>query len=193
MNRFVLCALVTGSMASASWSASIGLFATPDYSSCNLTIHPGGTGTFYVVAMDATGPILCGPGLGGVHLRIAGLPAGWTAAAEPSPASTSSAGDPFGVYSALGFDPPQMGDLILLYTVTLARDGSDSSALLQVTVTNDAIGDSYGCPLRSGPGDCLADFDVACVDGGTLYVNMPGDCVVAVQTGTWSLVKRLYE
>lgn len=173
-------------------AGSISLFTTPLQESCNLSIlPPSDTGTFYVVAVDATEPILCGPGFTGAAFRISGLPAGWTAVVTASPVACVGTGDVLGTGGNIVFCGAQQGAAILLYTIVVTPPAPGASATLHVEAQ---IPPPFGlnCPVRTGPGDCPADFDVACVDGGTLYINSPGDCTVTVSPGSWAGVKSLY-
>jgi hypothetical protein len=189
----VLGSVLPGVLAAQiAWGASVGLFSDQDCSSCNLTIPPGDTGTLYVVAVDATDAILCGPGLSSAGMRIEGLPVGWNANVVRSPAAVVSVGDLFGDWAVVGFNPRELSDHILLYTVTLTPGGGETSTILRVVKPVGSL-PPFDCPYRCGPGDCPADPDCACVDAGVLYVNTPGECLVAVTPATWTHVKALYD
>jgi hypothetical protein len=79
------------------WGASIGLFADPACSSCNLNIPaPPGTGTLYISVVSASiPPPTCG--VTGAEFRIEGLPMGWLAWSTPSPLVSLAIGDPFSI------------------------------------------------------------------------------------------------
>jgi hypothetical protein len=104
----VLLTLVLAAAAPA-WSNSIGLFSTPDCSSCNLTIPLGETGVFYVRAIPTVYP-LC---FYGPELRIVGVPAGWAAVAVRNPAAFVL-GDVLGAGANIAFSTSQAGSCVPL-------------------------------------------------------------------------------
>jgi hypothetical protein len=188
---FALVAL----LAPASWSASIGLFSDAGYSSCDLAILPGATGTFYVVAVDAdNAPLCCGPGLTGAAFSISGLPVGWMTTVTPSPQAVVAIGNPFTGGAYLAFQSAQYGYTILLYTITVTATPPTSSAMLTVQAPSEPFPwSSIYCPYISGTGGCPCDPDAACVTGGAFYINASGDCLLAVAPVTWSQVRMLYD
>jgi hypothetical protein len=174
------------------WGASIDLFSTSDFSSCNLAT-PTGYGTFYVVAVDADESICCGPGLAYVAFSLRGLPTGWTTIVTPTPEANTVIGNPFGTGAIVAFPTWQFGHYILLYTITIVPASYLASATLTVGATNQPLPwSNIYCPYRGTNSDCPCDPNAACVDGGLLYINEPGECTVGVAPATWSQVKELY-
>src|SRR5262245_34468285 len=102
MKAAVLAAVFLGLATSASFGARIGLFSAADYSSCNLSL-PTGSGTFYIVAVDADSTVCCAPGLAGAAFSIRGLPAGWTTTVTPAPQAIAAVGDPFAAGAHIAF------------------------------------------------------------------------------------------
>jgi hypothetical protein len=172
------------------WGASIGLFSTPDYTSNCLDLPEApSSATFYIVAV---GPFVdvCG-GVAAAEFRVEGLPAEWLAVSTPTPLANTNLGNPFGAGAAIAFPSGQLGDHILLYTVSLIRVPPTAGAELHVTAHTRPWPD-FTCPRVVG-GDCPVDPNAACTDGGTLYVNLPENCLVGVSPTTWSKLKGLYE
>lgn len=178
-------------LVSTSSAATFALFSTQGYDSCNLEIPSGGSGTFYVVATNCTDPILtCPAGLTGTALRIDGLPLGWNTVVTPTSAASAAIGDPFGTNGNVSFGMTQYASSILLYTVTVTPPSPGASAVLRVVPPSPQMWD-FDCPLRMGA-DCPIFPNAACVNGGVLYINTPGDCVIDVTPSSWSQVKELY-
>lgn len=183
---------VVAALARTSSAASIALFADPEYSSCNLNIPaPPAIGTLYIVAADCADiPGYC-PAFTGAEFRVVGLPAGWFVFSTPSPQASVAIGDPFGAGANIAFGDYLLSDRVLLYTCTVWPAAPGAQATLQVTAHSAPAHPIYVCPLAI-VGDCPAD-PRACVGGGTLFVNQPRSCTVAVRDATWSMVKRLYD
>jgi hypothetical protein len=109
---------------SVSRSATIGLYSTPDCSSCSLAIAPGGVGTFYV-RVQPDGLPWPSASFTGASFKVEGLPAGWSALAVPSPSAIVTIGDPLGPVGAqIAFPFEVAGACVLLYTVTLTAPAS---------------------------------------------------------------------
>jgi len=169
--------------------ASIGLFSTPDCSSCNLAVSPGETGRFYVRALTEGIPPEWG--FTGAGLRITGLPAGWLAVSLPNPEATLSVGDPFGPNGArMGFSSNIPGTCIDLYTVSVTATSLFTEGRLHVEGVQSTWNPTVICPLFV-PGCLLCDFDV-CVDGGTLFINSAIECSVSIEKTGWTQIKSLY-
>lgn len=168
--------------------ASIGLFSTPDCSSCNLIVPPGETSTFYVRALTEGVPPEWG--FTGAGLRIEGLPDGWSAVAVPNPEATLSVGDPFGPDGArIAFPMHIPGTCIDLYTVSLTATTAVADGRLHVEGVR-SIWEPTVCPLFV-PGCTPCDFDI-CVEGGELFINSAVECNVSIEGANWSSVKYLY-
>lgn len=175
-----------------SWGASIGLFSTPDCSSCNLRVPPGGVATLYIRAL--TDGIPSWTQMGGATFRVTGLPAGWVAISTPNP-ETNSIGDPFGHGIWDAFIRIPSGSCVPLYTVVLAAPpgGPPTEGVLQVT-QHELADPRFPCPAFTL--DCGAPcdiFDPFCVAGGTMLLNSSRDCRVGVEPTTWSRIKLFYE
>ena len=188
MKRCLFVLLVT--IASASFASSIGLFADLANTSCNLNIpaQPG-VGTFYIAAIDCAN-IGC-PGFTAAEFRVGGLPAGWVASSSPSPAAGVAIGDPLGAGANIGFYEVLMSNSVLLYTVTIWPVVAGAEATLRVTAHSTPSNPNYVCP-RVRVGDCPATV-YFCVGGGTMFINQPEACTVAITQATWSVVKGLYQ
>jgi hypothetical protein len=157
-----------------------------------LQIPPSGSGTFYVRLLTAGFDWEPPATFLGAEFKIEGLPVGWSAIVVPSPESAGTSGDPLGPIGAdVALPNDVTGDCILLYSVTLIPPTSGASAELHVTQRTPSTLLEAQCPFVIGPDRC--EFCWACVDGGILYVNIPGDCQIGVEPSTWSRVKTLYE
>jgi hypothetical protein len=168
--------------------ASIGLFASPDCSSCNLNLA-GSSGVLYICASGPSsypGPA----GLIGAEFRVDGLPPGWTAQSTRAPASTLSIGDPFGNGTNIAFPSWQSGPCTLLFSVAVVTPQVGASATLQVERHNTPSNPFYSCPWLM-----YDDFEPVrvCVPGGALFVNLETPCMVGLQPAAWSRIKTLYQ
>ena len=171
------------------FSASIGLFSTPDCSSCNLVVPPGGTSTFYVRALtDGIAPDLSMTGAG---LKVVGLPAGWSTVSVPNPQATVSVGDPFGPSGArIFFGSTFLYTCIDLYTVSLTATTPAHEVRLHVEGVTSAWDPALICPWFV-PGCTPCDFEI-CVGGGTLFVNSDSGCSVSIENRNWTRIRTLY-
>jgi hypothetical protein len=195
MRYFVPLVILLVLAPASAQSASIGLFSTPDCTSCNLDLSPGETKFVYVSALTEGLPdwVLWG---GGAEFRVAGLPPGWVTVSIPNPQISLIIGDPFDQGVLLGFPQLPQGTCVLLYTVVLwAPLGQpQEDVALHVTARTPPSFPNYPCPwftLYCGPACDI--FDPYCVGGGTLFINSSQTCTVGVQQHTWSEVKSLYE
>jgi hypothetical protein len=184
---------------------SIGLYASQEGSSCDISLALYTPTEFYVLAKPNVANTA--GGVNGAEFVIRGAPtSGIIFSATPGPGSTLALGNPIADESQpdgskgvanIGFGscvaPDAMG-VVLLYTIS-ATDIS-GVADLEMTVSkgdppsNPTLAD---CPLINA---CDAPFFTAhCVLGGKGYFNhsSPSDCLpVAVQNKTWGEVKSLY-
>lgn len=169
-------------------AASIGLFASPDCSSCNLSL----AGTSGVMYICASGPSAfpAADGFVGAEFRVDGLPAGWTAQSTRAPGSALSVGDPFGNGTNIAFPSSQSGPCTLLFTVTVSAPQAGASAALQIKRHNSPSQPSFACPWLM-----YENFEPVrvCVPGGALFINPETPCTVGVQISAWSRVKALYQ
>jgi hypothetical protein len=190
VKRHVAAILLCVSIARTAHGASIGLFADPDYTSCNLDIPaPPGYSNLYVVALDCANIVGVCPGFTGAAFRIEGLPTGWLTTVVPA-AGVHAVGSLFGSGGGLFFDESQSSDRILLCTVVVFPASPGASAVLRVTVTAPPSRPDYPCPLAY-VGDCPGPI-FTCVEGGTLFVNSEVACTVATVPSTWTIMKRLF-
>lgn len=174
--------------ASRAEAASIGLFASPDCSSCNLNLT-GSSGVMYICA---SGPSSW-PGSGGLigaEFRVEGLPSTWTAQSTRTAASTLSIGDPFGNGTNIAFPSWQSGPCTLLFTVTVSAPQVGASAALEVKRHTVPSSPFYSCPWLMY--DDLEPVRV-CVPGGALFINSETPCTVELQPVAWSRIKTLYQ
>ena len=167
-------------------SASIGLFSTPDCSSCNLTISANETKSFYISAQTEE---LFPDGILGAAFRVTELPVGWTWTFEATPSATFSFGDPLGEIGAtVSFPGAMTGPCIELYRVSVTATSDEQDVTLRVTTATPSYPPCSWVAVECG-GACDV---VECVDGGELFVNSDKDCQVAVEKGTWGTIKELY-
>jgi hypothetical protein len=189
--RLLITLLMCSLTETSAHAAAIGLFSMPDCSLCNLSIAPGGSGTFYV-RVDSEGLPWPATTFSRASFAIEGLPEGWTSVAVPSPQAIASVGDPLSVAGAdISFGFEASGSCFLLYTVTVTAPASGGSAQLRVIHQIPFESGDRICPTLSPP-TWWQDLP-ACVNAGLLYINMAGDCTVAVVPATWSQMKGLYE
>jgi hypothetical protein len=175
-------------------AASIGLFADPECATCNITIPIGETATIYAM-LDATELPPGVTGVTGAVFRIAGLPPGWTAVSTPNPLALVAMGDPTGpVGAAIGFEFPQVGACVLLYSIGIAATTTSNDILLYVTHRDPPPHPLSVCPAivpDCTPSPCpFAPHP--CVSGGALRINSGIPCTVAVDRATWTTIRRLY-
>ena len=180
-------ALLVMSVAVRAHSASIGLFSTPDCSSCNLVAPPAGASTFYIRAL--TEGINPDYGFVGAGLKVVGLLAEWSTIVTPNPQALAI-GDPFGPSGAhIAFSSHVPGSCIDLYTVTLISPSTATDVALRVEGVPAGWNPTV-CPYFV-PGCSICDF-VICVEGGALFVNSESECQVPIETNHWTKFKSLY-
>ena len=181
-------ALLVMSVAVRAHSASIGLFSTPDCSSCNLVAPPAGVSTFYIRAL--TEGIDSDYGFVGAGLKVVGLPATWTTIVVPNPQAIAI-GNPFGPTGVhVAFSNHVPGSCIDLCTVTVISPSTATDVVLRVEGVPAPWNPTVVCPYFV-PGCPLCDF-VICVDGGALFVNSESECQVPIATTHWTKIKALY-
>ena len=178
--------------AAPTWGASIGLFPDPQGSSCSMQVPtPPGLDTLYVSLSTVGLPEGIEWGLG-VSFRIEGMPPGWFVRLLSGPPADHVVGDPLGADGVLlYFYGLHAGSRIQLYTFLIGPSPGGSSTVLQVSQSHFSAcwGEVPACPYVS-----YERFEIfcECVEGGTLFVNTPGNCTVGVEPTTWSRVKVLY-
>jgi hypothetical protein len=186
--KLLICLCLT-LVPAAALSASIGLFSTPDCSSCNLNIPSGGIGTFYVLA-DVSDSFQ-GSGFG-AEFRVTGLPPGWiVVTATPNPGASVVAGDPFGQGVRMCCGITGSAACIQLYTVVVAAPVPAQEVVLRI---EPAANPSFGLPCPQIFDDSApVDPPAQCADRGVMFVNSNQECSVAVSPSTWTQVKQHYE
>ncbi len=177
-------------VASSAAAGTIGLFSTPDASSCDLRVSPEtGSGTFYVCASSSTPEETCG-GICGAEFRITGLPSGWIVIATPSSDANTVLGDPFGSGVSIGY--PRALDWgaapVVLYTVVVIPIPPGASGTLQVGVHAQP---TWELPCPKVAGACFDQW-AHCVSGGALLINSPVSCTLGVQESTWGQLKAMF-
>jgi len=178
-------------IASRAGAASIGLFADPNCTLCNLEIPSGQSGTFYISAVNVGDSPDLSYGTDGAELRVIGLPAGWSTQAQRSPQSNISIGDPMQCGANIAFPTRQTSNCILLYTVSVQATSQVSEAQLRVVEHCTPSHPLYPCPLLVH--DIGPAFIRLCVPGGSLFINSSHPCNVSIQGTTWAGVKQLYD
>ena len=171
-------------------AATVGLYSTPNCTSCNLNIPTSATeGRFYVCASETASEEFCG-GSSEFEFRIEGLRLGWVVAVARSPLSQYALGDPFGLGCTIAFSEPQASECTLLYTVTITPSFPGARSTLRVRPHFFPTNPDFNC-IRAVPA-CQGTAGI-CVDGGALLINSDVTCSVAVQSTSWASVKALYE
>ena len=182
-------ALASLLLASPAWPATIGIFATADCSSTELSLPIYGIATVYVAVNGlSTSPRFEGYGLAGAEFQIVGVPSQWIAQSFPAPVAMVAGGDLLHGGASILFHSAQTGDCVLLYTVRLVALTSANDVALQVKTSDSRLGDPlHSCPL--GIPYTPPVYGLACMDGDALLINS----TTAVERSSWSAVKRIYE
>ena len=176
MRTLTVCVAVLTLWSPLVHAASIGLFADPGCTDCDLRIRsPSGSAPFYVaVSEPQSAPEYC-QGITVAEFRVVGLPAGWNVSLTPA-AGASAVGDPFGAGVEVSFGQPQPGDCVWLYTGTMTPAAPGAETILRVTPHSTPRDPSRNCPMLR-PGNCGTPF---CAQGGTMYVNKTTLCSVGI-------------
>ena len=177
--------------ASAAFGTSIGLFSTPDCSSCSLKVLSGNAATLYVRA--STNGLPTNESLTTANFKIVGLPQGWFAFLTPNP-ETFTTGDPFGAIGAtITFrSDSQRGTCIDLGSATLIATSPVQDWVLRVTGSTPPPNPRFPCPLIVVICSDRACDTIYCAEGGELLVNANTDCNVGVEMKSWGEVRNLY-
>lgn len=165
-------------------AASIGIFSTPDCTSCNLSVPVNGSGTLYVNALpEPYSPIT------GAEFRIVGLPPEWFVLRSiPNPEINLRIGDPLGAGTNVGFAAGQPGNCVNLFTIEFVATSLRND--LEITHHTTPSRPDRSCPMIVF--DCVC-FPVVCVGGGQMFVNSNRECLVGVHPTTWAGMKQLYQ
>jgi hypothetical protein len=185
-----LVAVLAFGVGSAS-AQSIGVFADPGSSSCNIA----GTSviSFYVNVVGSGS--LSPAGITGAEFRL-DVPWGPADAAgvfeTPNPAASVNVGASILVGKNIAFPACQVGPSIGLYTVTVlvANPAAFNDITVGILPHTTPSNVNFQCPVVN---QCDAPaFTAVCVPGGEAFINSQRDCTVAVQEKTWSEVKNLF-
>jgi hypothetical protein len=175
-------------------AASIGVFADPHCTDCDLDIPlPPGIDTLYVTLSTLGLPWYAGQDQIAVHFKL-DIPVGWYVAATPASSANFVIGDPLGPdgVSLYYWGRHLAGDCIPLYRLAVvpAMPGLPG----EVRVVSSGFQHPW-CAKVSCPKVVYEVFEpwCECVQGGTAFINAAGSCTVAVQPGSWSQIKRLYD
>ena len=161
----------------------LALFGDAACSTCNLDIPSGQSGDVYVVARSFE-PM----GILGAELRVIGLPADWTHVSTPNPLAIA-VGDPFGNGANIAFFPPQVGECIQLFRVTITATSAVENITLSVAQHMSPSNPNFPCPVIIC--NCSPVFPRVCVIGGNMSIN-GAECTVGTKDHTWSAVKLLF-
>ena len=156
-------------------SQTIGIFADPEGTSTNISLTPGVEGTCYILA---TAEGTAAEGFLVVEFRVAGLPASWTATADPNPEALSFLGDPFGIPGAvIGFIDCQTVEAgyALLYTVTLVSTEAVPNATLSVVMYEPPSDPDLPCPAMAFCNPQV--FEPMCAIGGQATIEVEEEIV----------------
>jgi len=179
----LIALLVTGSGQAV--GASIGLFSTPDCSSCNLTIHQGEQKSVYVSAPinDAIPQDFAGG-----EFRITGVPSPWTVVnVTRGPGIHVIIGDPLG--SGVVFSVPDGATSLCtrIFTIDLLATTEEVATTFRIEAMEEPSNPERDCPVLN------FFFDTwLCAGAGVLLVNSPSDCSVSVTPAQWGAIKQLY-
>ena len=188
--------LVAALLPSAALAHSLGVFADPLGTDCNLVIpYPGGSVTAYVVgAIDATATL----GVQGEVFRIGGLPQGWTASVVASgPDINLVFGDPFVEGASIGYSHCVTGTRVVLVLSITPSSSVENVSLAILPHTNpqarwcgfEGQVCTEPCPIFcacNGLGE-----DCRCVDSLPATINGRG-CFVGTEARTWGRLKVTY-
>ena len=171
-------------------AATVGLYSTPNCTSCNLNIPSSATeGRFYICASGAASEEFCG-GSSEFEFRIEGLRLGWVVAVVRSPLSQYALGDPFGLGCNIAFGEPQTSECTLLYTVMITPSFPGARSTLRARPHFSPTNPDFNC-IRAVPA-CQGNAGI-CLGGGALLINSDTTCSVGVEPSSWASVKALYE
>ena len=193
MSRAVLVIALLLASGSAHAEPRIRVYADPNCVSTTLpSMEP--PGPYFVYAMASLDTLA---GIAGAEFRIQGLPAGWQAFATPNTAAVIALGDPFVTPGAnIAFATCQTARCVLLYQIALLPTTNQTQVALEVRANAPPANPNFSCPLL-----VLCDdpyFTQVCVrsdgssGGGGGNCNFCCGCPIAVQSSTWTRVKKLY-
>jgi hypothetical protein len=194
VRRIVAILLILAMSASTASAQSIGVYADPLGTDCNLVIpYPGPPVALYVVGnLDG----IWTEGVTSAKFRIAGLPAGWGTSITPDPSSNVVLGSLFGDGVAIAYPICFDTSPVVLFTVVVTPTSDAQNVNLSVETSlqfpNCGLdGGNCGlpCPMFCG---CIG-FDTPCLCAETPVARINGPhCVVALEPNAWGRVKNLY-
>ena len=191
----LLLALAVVSSAGAASAQSIEITSDLAGTQREGEVLPGTNPTLYILARPSDAE----PEIGGAEFWVDGLPAAWSAIANPSPSSIAALGNPFATVPPLraqiAFGPcvrPDENGVILLYTVSLAPTTFVNDLCLTVQVAVPPSNSSFTTPILNISCDPPEDALMAAI--GTRFIANPvtRQCTVGVERSTWGGVKSLY-
>ena len=127
--------------------------------------------------------------LRGLHFRITGLPAGWSATVTPTSAADVVVGDVFNEGIEMGFAEGLAGSCAEVLSCRI--DALVPANNVQLSIERHSQGACFGnlCPCFSciGPSGCVYCMSTteATINGST--------CVLSIQRSQWSQIKQLYQ
>lgn len=196
MKWFILT-LAVALWSSAAHGHSIGVFADPLGTDCNLVIpYPGGPVTVYVVGtIDETAVW----GVIGGGFRIGGLPQGWTGSVSAyGPGVNIALGNPFAEDGVLFAYPNNVSGhrvfLVLSITPSSPVEGVGLVILPHADLYLPCGFEGYDCP-EPCPFFCAFNglgYNCHCAESLSTTINgLP--CTVATTNSTWGGVKCVYK
>jgi hypothetical protein len=175
-------------------AASIGVFADPQCTDCDLDIAlPPGIDTLYVTLSTLGLPWYMGQDQISVHFKLE-VPVGWYATATLTSNPGFVIGDPLGPdgVSLFFWGGFLAGECIPLYSLAVvpAMPGQPGEVRVAANDYQHPWCQVVSCPKVSYD---VFEIHCQCVDGGSTFINATGACTVAVQPASWSQIKRLYD
>ena len=187
--RSVALPLLISFWSQAALGHSIGVFANPQGTDCNLIIpYPGGPVTAYVVGTIDGSEAL---GASSVTFRI-GLPEGWAGGLlAVDPGASGIWGSPFVEGIDLTYQDCVTGSRVLLTVAIAPTTVVDNASLVILPATNPFGGQPCACPLfwscnDGSGGHCL------CVEPLRATIN-GAPCAVGIQNWSWGRVKGIFK
>lgn len=194
LRRSVPCALLSLLLAtspSLAGEGSLGIFEDSRATSCNLSISPGATRTFYVVfAPDGS----TRGGIYGMEFQVNAQSAnGYMVMNEALTVQGIKSGNVLSGGATMGFGECKSGVTIPIVRFEVMNLGNgDTDAPLFVGAKSPPSNQLWDCPLAN-----LCDnpiYTAVCVAGGVGVLNAGSDvaCGSGAQKKKWSRVKALY-
>jgi hypothetical protein len=188
--------LVAGLLPNAAFAHSLGVFADPLGTNCNLVIpYPGGSVTAYVVGTIDPSAVF---GIGFGSFRIEGLPGGWIGSVVASgPDVNLVLGHPFAEGAAFAY-PTCVGGTRVVLVLSITPSSSVENVSLAILPHSDPV--YRGCGFEGQfctapcPMFCACNglgYDCRCVDSLPATINGRG-CFVGTEARTWGRLKVTY-